>query len=70
MADQAPATQAVVEAVEHITFGPESTFENLSIVALLGDLVRSPIMRRINRLAAVSATLVRKQAHAHNCLGR
>jgi hypothetical protein len=42
MADQAPATQAVVEAVEHLTFGPESTFENLSMVALLDGRARDP----------------------------
>jgi hypothetical protein len=42
MADQAPATQAVVDAVEQITFGPESTFENLSMVALLDGRARDP----------------------------
>jgi hypothetical protein len=33
--EQAAATQAVVDAIGQVTFGPESTFENLSIVALL-----------------------------------
>jgi hypothetical protein len=33
MTEQAAAAQAVVDAVGQITFGPESTFENLSIVA-------------------------------------
>ena len=37
MTEQAAATQAVVDALGQITFGPESTFENLSIVALLRD---------------------------------
>ena len=38
MTDQTATTQAVVDAVEQIAFGPESTFENLSIVALLGGV--------------------------------
>ena len=37
MTIQAAAAQAVADAVGQIAFGPESTFENLSIVALLGD---------------------------------
>ena len=35
MTEQAAATQAVVDAIGQVTFGTESTFENLSIVALL-----------------------------------
>ena len=35
MTEQAAAAQAVVDAVGQITFGPESTFENLSVVPLL-----------------------------------
>jgi hypothetical protein len=42
MTDQAAATQAVVDAVAQIAFGPESTFENLSIVALLDGRGRDP----------------------------
>ena len=42
MTEQAAATQAVIDAVEQITFGPESTFENLSIIALLDGRARDP----------------------------
>jgi hypothetical protein len=42
MPEQVAATQAVIDAVGQITFGPESSFENLSIVALLNEPEQDP----------------------------
>ena len=36
------ATQTVIDAIRGVTFGPETRFENLTMVPIVGDADRRP----------------------------